>query len=245
MANELANLKKSKLISDLNIPDAVSSLDNAVRNSSNPLKQGLPLKSKNIFIDVIDFAMEHNKELLYTILCLTTGNISEFGPSTVIITAKIYMAMASRLNQKNSTFKKLQGIVLQSCGLTDIGLDILATLGETVTARTLLDTRTHLAIEDENRVRGLSQHFHSAIVIDNLDRTVKKVLQHQTLPVLLSREVPVNYYQMNTERKSLEDATLLFTPAFFSIDSPCHDSEKKSMMQVTNKTTSKIILMHN
>ena len=49
----------------LNIPDMVSRLDSSRRNDRNPLAQGVPLKSKNLFIDVIEFALSENEDLLY------------------------------------------------------------------------------------------------------------------------------------------------------------------------------------
>ena len=192
----------------------MSSLDDAIRNTKNPLKQGLPLSSDNIFIDIINFAMEHNKEILYTILCLTSGNVGEFDVSYVIFVAKLYMGISSRLNKSNTVYMKLQGIFLQSCGLTDVGIDALAKLGETVTSRSLLDTRTGLAIKDEDYIREISKSFTTAMVLDNLDRSVKKVVQHQTLPMILSRKVP-NLDELDTTRKSLEEAMLNFNLDFF------------------------------
>ena len=73
LARVLENLRKSSLITDLNIAKAVSELDDAFRKDSNPLRQDLPLKSQNIFIDCIKYVLENNKELIYTILCLTTS----------------------------------------------------------------------------------------------------------------------------------------------------------------------------
>ena len=147
-------LRDSNLVSALDITRTISSLDDSSRRSDNPLQQGLPLKSKNIFIDVCNFALAHNKELLYTILCLTTDRGSVMQEATVISTAKVYMDFASRGNSyKNSTFKKLQGVVLQSCGLSETGIDSLARLGESISKRTLLRTKAELAIFDEKNIK--------------------------------------------------------------------------------------------
>ena len=66
-ARELQSLFESN-ISEVNISQSVTNFDDAMSNPENPLLQGLPLKSKNIFVDIIRFALEHNKDLLYTIL---------------------------------------------------------------------------------------------------------------------------------------------------------------------------------
>ena len=154
VAENLSNLRNSNLVTALDITRTISSLDDSSRHPDNPLQQGLPLKSKNIFIDVCNFALAHNKELLYTILCLTTDRGSEIKEATVISTAKVYMDFASRGNSnKNNTFKKLQGVVLQSCGLSETGIESLAKLGESISKRTLLRTKTDLAIFDENNIK--------------------------------------------------------------------------------------------
>ena len=61
------------------------------------MAQGLPLKSENIFVDIIEFAMKENRELLYTILKHTTTAHSEYDESTVLQAVYMYM----RLPQKS------------------------------------------------------------------------------------------------------------------------------------------------
>ena len=152
------------------------------------LHLGLPLKSKNIFVDVLNFALENNKDLLYTILCLTTTAGVEYDESTMISTAKIYMDIASKVNPKKlSTFKKLHGIILQSCGLNDTGVTILSKLGVS-TCPQKLSTRNDLAVYDEEMVKNLAKGTFIATAIDNLDREVKNVPQQQTLPVYLLKK---------------------------------------------------------
>ena len=233
VANELQVLRTSNFISDLNIAKAVSSLDDSMRDSTNPLRQGLPLTSKNIFIDIVKFALNHNKELLYTILCLTTDTRLTFDKSTVITTAKLLIGIGSSFSSnKNSTFAKLQGVVLQACGLNEVGLQALAKQGESVQVRTLLNTRTELAIKDEENVRKIAKKSSIAVVLDNLDREVKKVLVHKTSPVLLCRDIPVDLDNLETSRKSLEEAASSFTPDFFCLDATCNRKEKECFLEV-------------
>ena len=119
MAIDLLQLRNSDSILNLDIGLSMSDFDEAVRDPKNPLKQGLPLSSKNIFIDILKFALEHNKDLIYTILCHTTPGDCDFGEEEVIGTAMTYMYMSSRMNNRNTTFSKLQGVLLQSCGLNE------------------------------------------------------------------------------------------------------------------------------
>ena len=174
---------------NFNVTKSIFDFDCAQRNPHNPLSQGLPLKSKNIFIDLVRFAMKENKDLLHTIIRHTVTNRVEIDESVVIHTANIYAQMASKLNANNNTFQKLKAVVLQSCGLTNIGLGALSQLGEVEAPRQLLDTRTSLAVADEIEMKEVAKTNDIIIVLDNLDKQVKKVVQHQTLPVLLYRNV--------------------------------------------------------
>ena len=205
-----------------------------MRDPTNPLRQGLPLTSKNIFIDIVNFALTHNKELIFTILCLTTDTRVIFDKSAVISTAKLLIAFGSSFSSnKNSTFAKLQGVVLQACGLNEVGLQALAKQGESVQVRTLLNTRTDLAIKDEENVRKVAKKSSIAVVLDNLDREVKKVLVHKTLPVLLCRNIPDQLDSLDGSRKSLEEAASSFTPDFFCLDTSSNKEEKDSFLKVT------------
>ena len=144
------------------------------------MAQGLPLKSENIFVDIIEFAMKENRELLYTILKHTTTAHSEYDESTVLQTAYMYMLFASKIYSNCNTFKKLLGVFLQASVLTLSGLETLNKLGVSESPRMLHDTKIQLSVLDETNVREIAKHTYMVTVIDNLDRTVKHVLQHQT-----------------------------------------------------------------
>ena len=117
VAKELKNLSKEN-INELDIKYSVSALDDSRRNKLDPMAQGLPLKSKNIFVDIIQFAMKENRDLLFTILKHTTTAHSEYDESTIFQTAYIYMLFASKINSNCNTFKKLMGLFLQASCLT-------------------------------------------------------------------------------------------------------------------------------
>ena len=105
MAHVLKEMAMSK-INLMDIGESVMELDLAMRNSSNPLRQELPLaQQNNFFVDTLKFAIEHNKTLVYTVLQHTTTKESIFDVSTVIFTAKIYILIASAINPSvNNTY---------------------------------------------------------------------------------------------------------------------------------------------
>ena len=139
------------------------------------------------------------------------------------------MSISSQIApSKTNTFKKLQSIILQSCGLNDTGLTVLSRLGDTLTPQRLRDTRIQLAVQDEENVRAMSKGLSIAMVIDNLDKSVNKVLQHQTLPLLLLRDVPEEYFSLDDSKKTLEEVLNCFTEENFLLDTPRHSKEKKA-----------------
>ena len=122
LALDLECLRDSGLIFELDIDKSVSSFDDSLRNIENPLRQMIPLKSRNIFVDVLRFALKENRELLYTIIRHMTSANSTFNEKTVIQIANTYMNLASNSNRDNIAFKKLKGLLLQSCGLNENGI---------------------------------------------------------------------------------------------------------------------------
>ena len=63
------------------------------------------------------------------------------------------MDIASRTHRNSNVFKKLKAVVLQVFGLNHTGIDILSQMGESGSHRSLLDTRTELAIRDEEAMK--------------------------------------------------------------------------------------------
>ena len=108
----------------------------------------------------------------------------------------------------------------------------LSKLGETVSARNLLDIRTDLAIHDEHYMKEIARNSHIAIVIDNMDREVRGALVHKTLPLLLCQNTIDSISFLNNERKSLGETLSKFKPDYFQMNSSSNVEEKKSFLQV-------------
>ena len=128
--SDMAHVLKEMAMSKINLMDigeSVMELDLAMRNSSNPLRQELPLaQQNNFFVDTLKFAIKHNKTLVYTVLQHTTTKESIFDVSTVIFTAKIYILIAFAINPSvDNSYHKLMSVILQSCGLGHTGITVL------------------------------------------------------------------------------------------------------------------------
>ena len=159
--------------------------------------------------------MEENKELLYTILRHTCTDSSEFDEKTVFSTANIFMSIASKINKKSSAFQNLKAVFLHSCNLTNEALDALSKLGDTICSRQLLDVKTDLAIKDEDHMGQIAKSHHLAFVIDNLDKLVKKVVNHKTLPIILCRPIVDSVERLQNHRKTIEESHSNFEAEFF------------------------------
>ena len=230
----------SSNINEVNINHMVSNLDDSLRSAANPLSQSLPLQSINIFIDVIEFAIRENKELLFTILKLTTTGKIPIDEKAVIFSAKLFMDIASRTHSNSNVFKKLKAVVLQVCGLNHTGIDILSQMGESESHRSLIDTRTELAIRDEEAMKTVAAKQYIAVVIDNIDTVANKVLQHQTLPVLLCRDIYPFLDGLNTVSPSLMEAHHKITSELLFLDSPSNREEKQAIIRVTSSVLAHI-----
>ena len=70
-------------------------------------------------------------------------------------------------------------------------------------------------------------------VLDNLDRVVKKVVQHQTLAILLSRDVSPHLEGLDdSDRKTIDEAKSFFTYQFLNMESEINKDEKTSFLEV-------------
>ena len=235
--SDMARVLKEMAMSKINVMDigeSVVELDMAMRNSSNPLRQELPLEQEsNFFVDTLKFAMKHNRMLVYTVLQHTTTKESIFDVSTVIFTAKIYILIASAINPSvNNTYHKLLSVILQSCGLSHTGITVLHKLGECEAVRSLLDTKVKLAVKDEINVQKLARNSIAAIVFDNMDKKLCKVIQHNTLPVLLFRNVLAVVSGDTSDSTSLKDVVADMDKDFLLLNSPKNKKEKEGFMVV-------------
>ena len=98
----------------------------------------------------------------------------------------------------------------------------------------LHETKIQLSVLDETNVREIAKHTHMVTVIDNLDRTVKHVLQHQTLPILLCRNINNKLSGLDNTRKDIEENTKNFNPDFLLLDNEFNNQEKDAFMKVLN-----------
>ena len=89
-----------------------------------------------------------------------------------------------------------------------------------------------LAIKDEINVKTLARNSIAAIVFDNMDKKLCKVIQHNTLPVLLFRNVLAVVSGDTSDSTSLKDVVADMDKDFLLLNSPKNKKEKEGFMVV-------------
>ena len=75
----------------------------------------------------------------------------------------------------------------------------------------------------------IAKSHHLAFVIDNLDKLVKKVVNHKTLPIILCRPIVDSVEKLQNHRKTIEESHSNFEAEF------CNSEEKHAFLQVKHK----------
>ena len=121
----------------INIDKSVEDLTFALSSKPHPFKD-IPDGESNFFAEVIDFGLTYNVDLLYSTARhkFTLESLSFMDSSKVIQLATAYTNIVCGFNPKqNNGFKKWVSVLVQSCGLNNVCLDVMATLGFTETSR--------------------------------------------------------------------------------------------------------------
>ena len=105
-------------------------------------------------------------------------------------------------------------------------------MGEIPCMKTLSNLKTALAIEDEVFMRSIAEKTHNIVVMDNLDKLVRKTLTHKTLPIILSRQIEPTLQFLDNNRNSLEDTLQHFNIDYFLMNSQDNHEDKEAFLQV-------------
>ena len=89
-----------------------------------------------------------------------------------------------------------------------------------------------LAVKDEINVQKLARNSIAAIVFDNMDKKLCKVIQHNTLPVLLFKNVLAVVSGDTSDSTSLKDVVVDMEKDFLLLNSPKNKKEMEGFMVV-------------
>ena len=168
----LASLSNSKLL------EQVLSLG---FKQDNPLSNFPPDMNKNLYKEIVDFALLHSEDLLLTLLTLTVKHEKPVEPKDVVQLAFLFATLAEFVSSDNSVMKKTKSISLKSCGLTNQGLDSLAAVGAAVTSRSYRNDRDMLAGVSEEVAKQYAKKGVPQFTYDNMDLQINHHMHHFTL----------------------------------------------------------------
>ena len=168
----LSNLHTSKLL------EQILSLG---LMKGNPLSSFPPDQNRNLYQDVIEFALLHAEDVLSTLLTLTVKHESPVEGKDVVQLAYLFATLAEFVSAENNVMKKTKSLSLKSSGLTNQGLDSQNAVGATVSSRTFRNDRDMCAgfseeIAKEHAKKGMPQ-----FTFDNMDLQINHTMHHFAL----------------------------------------------------------------
>ena len=214
-----SNSKLKMMISDI---DHSSILEQLLRVSAvpdNPLNDFPMDINRNHYSDIINFGMNYAPDAIGFILKMVTRNDAPIAEIDVVRCAYMFSALACSVSRVNNALKKTKTAITKSNGLTNVGLDELATAGIFETSRSFRNDRDMLASLNEHILKSYAQNSVAQITFDNMDLTVGGIMHHMTLPFLEFETENTSF--LSTDEKTFEDAldyfnvdTVLITSGF-------------------------------
>ena len=171
----------------------------------NPLSNFPPDLNKNLYKEVIDFALLHSEDLLLTLLNLTVKNETPVLAKDVVQLAYLFATLAEFVSSSNNVMKKTKSLSQKSCGLTNLGLDSQAVVGASVTSRVYRNDRDSLAGYAEEVAKQYAKIGTVQFTFDNMDLMINHTMHHFTLNIMEFE----NFDTSNLKTDSMEKSDIL------------------------------------
>lgn len=130
VAEKLQDFMREYSVTDFNIKKSVEDLEIALKTAEHPFSGLLVDYESNFFKDTLLFAMKHTPDLLYVLMRHSFTNQKLLDHTSVIKAATVYSQLAISINPTlYSAFNKWLSVVVQACGISATGLEILSSMG--------------------------------------------------------------------------------------------------------------------
>ena len=177
--------------------------------SGSPLLKFPPDVNANLYSDIIDLALAHAPDFLFLILNLAIKHENPLVEKDVIKTAYLFSHFASSVNSKNNVLKKIKSITMKCNGLTNEGLDCLATVGAAETSRSFRNMRDFMASISDEVLKSFARTMIAQFTFDNLDLVINHQPHHLTLNFLEFEQTPTSELSTH-DSKSFDEMKSLF-----------------------------------
>ena len=189
-------------------------------HSSNPLKSFPVDINSNVYADIVNFALDNASDVILLLLNLTKMHEKPISAKDVVELAFSFSTLAESTSSKNNSLKKIKSICLKSSGLTNAGLDALASVGLAESSRSFRNDRDLLASISEEIVKQYAKNHTAQFCFDNLDININKTPHHLTLNFLEFE--PTGASEFDTKSKPFEEML-----DFFALDSVLIQSDQE------------------
>ena len=136
VARKLQIFMREHKVTDFNVKKSIEHLEVSLKTSQHPFMGTLIDYKRNFFEDALNFALKHTPDLIYVLMRHSFTQQCMFDHNTIIKIATVYTRIATSINPSlYCALNKWLSVVLQACGLTASGLEILSAMGITENPR--------------------------------------------------------------------------------------------------------------
>ena len=183
----------------------------------NPLKSFPVDVNRNVYADVVHFAIDNAPDVILLLTSLTKKFESPISSSDIISLAFSFSSLAEAASSLNKAVKKTKTVCLRSSGLTNSGLDAHSPTGAVETSRSFRNCRDFTASISEEVLKQYAKKSVAQFTFDNLDIQINKVSHHLTLNILEFEQTDTS--GLNTDVKTREEMLSYFSPEFVFLKS--------------------------
>ena len=176
--------------------------------SENPLRS-FPIDiNSNAYADILHFALDNAKDVILLLTGLTKKREAPITTKDVINLAYSFSTLAESAACQNNSLKKMKTLSLKNSGLTNTGLDSLASVGVTETSRSCRNDRDLVASIAEEVLKKYAKNHVPQMTFDNLDIAINGIAHHLTLNYHEFEQVDTD--NLETKSKSIEEMLEFF-----------------------------------
>ena len=196
----------------------------AIEGSSCPLTEFPPDQSQNIYSRILKYCMDQAPRLTSHMTRMIVRPAKSITPTDVLRVASAVGQICYLADRNLNGLAKLRALTLQTGGLTNESIDVLAKLGINVTSRAVGEQKDMFADIGPKVLLKMATQMPTRRLHDNVDFQN----QHLMLEVVVQENYDTS--TLSTVPMPKEEAVRLITPQFLLLNSPANSSERADLL---------------
>ena len=196
----------------------------AARGSTSPLNEFPPDQSDNIYSRILNYCMEQAPRLTSHMTRMVVRPDKSITPTDVLRVASAVGQICYLADRNLNGLAKLRALTLQTGGLSNEGIDVLAKLGITGTSGGLCKQKDMFAEVGPKVMAKMASKLPTRRLHDNVD------WQSQHLMLECIAQETVDTSNLSTTPMPKEDAVRLITPELLLLNSPANIQERDELL---------------